>query len=80
MPVTNCFTVTAQETDTPLPSLAVAVMVQVPTETAVTTPLLFTVATLVLLLDHETDLLEALVGETVATICAVVLVFIFSVL
>jgi hypothetical protein len=48
-----------------LPSSVVAVIVAVPVDTAVTTPL-FTVATLVLLLVHDTFWLVALLGATVA--------------
>ena len=49
-----------------MPSSVVAVMVAVPFATAVTTPLLLTVATEVLLLDHVTFLFVALSGKTVA--------------
>lgn len=49
-----------------VPSFVVAVMVAVPAEIPVTSPLLFTVATDVLLDFHVTVLLVALVGSTVA--------------
>ena len=49
-----------------LPSTVVAVIVAVPTPTAVTTPVVLTVATLMLLLDHVTFWLVALAGATVA--------------
>ena len=48
--LTGCFTVTLQVSFLPLPSAAVQVTVQVPLPTAVSRPLLSTVATLVLLL------------------------------
>jgi hypothetical protein len=48
------------------PSSVVAVMVAVPVATAVTIPLLLTMATLVLSKDQVTDWLVALAGETVA--------------
>ena len=57
-------TVTAQVPVTPLPSLAVAVMVAVPAATAVTTPSA-TVATLASLVVHVTVLSVALAGRTV---------------
>ena len=79
MLVTGFCTVTAHEACFPLPSLAVAVMVQLPTETPVTTPLLFTVATPVLLLVHVTDLFVASDGEIVAVNCAVALIFTYKV-
>ena len=49
-----------------LPSSVVTVIVVVPTDFAVTTPELDTVATLVLLLVHVTFLFAALLGDTVA--------------
>ena len=49
-----------------LPSSVVTVMVAVPFATAVTTPLLLTLATEVLLLDHVTFLFVALSGKIVA--------------
>ena len=52
--------------DTFDPSLAVAVMMAVPTALAVTLPLVSTVATEVLLLLHFTPLLFALLGYTYA--------------
>ena len=58
-------TVTSQEADTPLPSLAVQVIVAMPAATAVTFPELSTVATLVLFDDHVTVLSVALSGFTV---------------
>ena len=63
---TFAFTVTSHVAFTPLPSAAVQVMVAVPADTAVTTPLLFTVATLVFVLLHVTLLFVAFEGETVA--------------
>ena len=54
-----------------LPSVVVAVIVAVPLPFDVTTPLLLTVATLVLLLVQVTDLFVALVGNTVAVSCVV---------
>ena len=72
MDVTNLLTVTAQDADFPLPSLAVAVIVAVPLDTAVTLPLWSTVATDVLSEDQVTDLSLALLGEIVAvnvTVC-----------
>ncbi len=71
MDVANCFTITVHEALRLLPSVVVAVIVAVPAETAVTTPLLFTVATDVLLDFHVTVLLVALLGYTVATSCSV---------
>ncbi len=62
MDVANCFTVTLHEALRLLPSVVVAVIVAVPAETAVTLPLLFTVATDVLLDFHETVLLVASLG------------------
>ena len=73
--VTNCLTVTVQVPFLPLPSVAVQVMVQVPRETAVTTPLAFTIATLSSLLVHVTFLFEALEGRIVAVSWDVVPVF-----
>ena len=49
-----------------VPSFVVAVIVAEPAEIPVTSPLLFTVATDVLLDFHVTVLLVALVGSTVA--------------
>ena len=60
------FTVTEQDADLPLPSLAVAVMVAVPLETAVTVPFWSTVATEVLEEDQVRDLSLAEVGAMVA--------------
>ena len=60
------WTVTVQEALRLVPSFVVAVIVAVPVEIPVTTPLLFTVATAVLLDRHVTVLLVALVGSTVA--------------
>ena len=65
MEETNLLTVTGQVADLPLPSLAVAVIVAVPFETAVTLPLWSTVATDVLSDDQVTDLSFALLGEMV---------------
>ena len=48
-----------------LPSVVVTVIVVVPAVSAVTWPLLFTVATAVLLLDHETLLSVAFAGKMV---------------
>lgn len=59
-------TVTEQVACFPLPSLALQVMVAVPAATAVTLPVLLTVATLVLLDVHVTLLSVALFGRTVA--------------
>ena len=53
------------------PSAVVAVIVAVPTETAVTVPPVETVATAALLLLHITVLLPALAGNTVAWSCCV---------
>lgn len=64
-PVTGTFTVTEQDAVLP-PSSVVAVMVAVPPETALTLPFESTVATFVLELDHDTRLLVALEGATVA--------------
>jgi len=72
MPVTKVVMVTVQEADLPLPSFAVAVIVQVPFATPVTKPLLLTVATLVSLLDHVTDVSLAFDGDAVAANWAVV--------
>jgi hypothetical protein len=72
MPVTgvaDCVTVTAQEADLPEPSMAVTVIVAVPTATDVTValrPLALTVATAELLLDQATFLFVALDGYTAA--------------
>ena len=49
------------------PSVVVTVMVAVPAATAFTLPLASTVATAALLDDHETLLLAASAGRTVAT-------------
>jgi len=54
-----------------LPLVVVTVIVAVPAATPVTKPLLFTVATPVLLDDQVTALLVALDGETVAVSCCV---------
>ena len=62
-PVTAIDTVTVQEAVL-LPSLVVTVIVVVPALTAVIRPLLLTVATLELLLDQITSLLEASSGST----------------
>ena len=48
------------------PSVVITVIVAVPAAFAVTTPLEDTVATVVLLEDHVTDLSVAFVGNTVA--------------
>ena len=64
IPVANWFTVIAHEALRLLPSRVVAVIVAVPQLLAVTKPPLLTVATLVLLDDHVTVLLEALLGVT----------------
>ena len=68
MPVagTGIETVTVQVAERFVPSAVVAVMVAVPSATAVTTPVLLTVATLVSLLVHVTFLLVAFVGVPVA--------------
>ena len=63
---TGTVTVTVQLAFTPLPSLAVAVMVAEPWLTAFTTPSAETVATLLLLLDHAIDWFVAVEGLTVA--------------
>ena len=55
----------------PLPSDALQVMVAVPAALAVTNPELLTVAMLVLLEDHVTDLFVALLGVIVAESCLV---------
>ena len=64
--VGEILTVTVQDALLLEPSAVVAVMVDVPLATAVTTPPLLTVATSVLLLVHVTFLLVALEGVTVA--------------
>ena len=64
-------TLTEHVADLPLPSLALQVIVAEPTDLAVTKPDALTVATLVLLEDHETLLSVALFGETVADNCFV---------
>ena len=72
MDETGIITVTEQEPDMPLPSLAVALIVAVPLDTAVTLPLWSTVATDVLSEDQVTDLSLASLGEIVAvnvTVC-----------
>ena len=61
-----CWTVKAQVALRLVPSDVVAVMVAEPADFAVTSPLLFTVATDVLLDFHVTVLLVAFVGSTVA--------------
>ncbi len=68
MDVANCLkvTVTVPETLRLLPSVVVAVIVAVPAEIAFTLPLLFTVATEVLLDFHATVLLFAYSGVIVA--------------
>ena len=71
MLVTGFFTVTEQVAFTPLPSLALQVIVAVPAALAVTRPELLTVATFVLLDDHVTLLSVALLGYTVAVSCFV---------
>ena len=73
MPVagTGMLTVTAQVAVLLEPSAVLAVMVAVPLDTAVTRPVLLTVATDVLLLVHVTLLLVALLGVTVAVSCKV---------
>ena len=58
------------------PSAVFVVMLQLPFATAVTTPLLFTVATALLSVLHVTDLLSALEGLTVALNCVVSLAFV----
>ena len=65
IPVTGWITVTLQLALFPLPSFAVAVIVAVPTATAVTLPFESTVATDVLEDFHVTALLLALLGLTV---------------
>ena len=64
-------TVTVHWADRLVPSAVVAVIIAEPLETAVTTPLLLTVATAVLLLVHVTFLFEALEGVTEAVSVAV---------
>ena len=68
MPVagTGIATVTSQVAERSVPSAVVAVMVAVPSATAVTTPVLLTVTTFVSLLVHVTFLLVAFAGVTVA--------------
>ena len=68
---TDIFTVTAQVAVLFDPSAALAVIVAVPLDTAVTNPVLLTVATAVLLLLHVTLLLVAFSGVTVAVSCRV---------
>ena len=68
---TDMFTVTAQVAVLFDPSAALAVMVALPLDTAVTNPVLLTVATAVLLLLHVTLLSVALSGVTVAVSCSV---------
>ena len=75
MPVTNTIgVVTVSDADayTPDPSCAVAVMLHVPAETPVTTPLLLTVATLLLDELQVIPLLVALSGNTTAKALVVV--------
>ena len=64
--VTGCFTVILQVALTPLPSLAVAVIVAVPFARPLTTPFAVTVATFLLLVVHLTDLSFAVDGAAVA--------------
>jgi hypothetical protein len=64
--VTGCLTVTLQAAFTPLPSLAVQVIVAVPFPLPTTLPVLVTVATFVLLLFHVTAVEVASAGATVA--------------
>jgi hypothetical protein len=73
MPVagTGMFTVTVQVVVLFEPSAVVAVIVTMPPDTAVTRPVLLTVAMEVSLLVHVTLLLVALLGETVADNCRV---------
>ena len=59
-------TATSHVAFTPLPSAALQVMVAVPADTAVTTPLLFTVATDMSVLLHVSSLFVAFEGEIVA--------------
>ena len=68
---TDIFTVTAQVAVLFDPSAALAVMVALPLDTAVTKPVLLTVATDGLLLLHITLLLVAFSGVTVAVSCSV---------
>jgi hypothetical protein len=65
-PVTGIFTVTVQLEVLLLSAALVAVMIAVPPFTAITSPLLLTVATSLLLDDHVTCLFRALLGATVA--------------
>ena len=73
MPVagTGMLTVTTQVALSLEPSAVVAVIVALPLATAVTRPVLLTVATAVLLLVHVTLLSVALSGVTVAVSCNV---------
>lgn len=72
MPVTNRgFTVTWQVALLLLPSAVVTVIVALPTDFAVTRPVLLTVTTAVLLDDHVTVLSVVLSGDTVAVSCNV---------
>ena len=68
---TDIFTATAQVAVLLEPSAALAVMVALPLDTAVTNPVLLTVATAVLLLLHITLLSVAFSGVTVAVSCKV---------
>ena len=63
MDETNLLTVTEQDADLPLPSLAVALIVTVPFDMALTCPFWLTVATETLLDDHVTDLSLAFSGD-----------------
>ena len=65
--VANCSTVTMHESLKLLPSVVVAVIVATPFPVDVTVPSLATVATLLLLDDHTTAWLLALLGVVVAT-------------
>ena len=62
-------TVTTQVAAKLDPSVVAAIMIAVPGDFAVTTPLLSTVATLLLLVDQVTVLLVVLLGSTVAVSC-----------
>ena len=68
MPRMSSFTTISHDAITPLPSLAMAVMVAMPGATAVTLPALSTVATLGLLLLQKMRFLSALLGVVVMLI------------
>ncbi|MPM98527.1 hypothetical protein SDC9_145715 [bioreactor metagenome] len=72
MSIRGALTVIVQVAKTPLPSIAIAVMLAVPVAIAVTRPFSSTVAVPSLLLVHVNDWSEAFIGETDAINCCVV--------